>query len=424
MVSLGWTGYLRHAHEIFQTAEAMKEAVRAHEELRILGRPTFLFSVTSDEFDIYHVNDFMRLRGWRFNGQQHPNALHMAVTRPQTQPGVADALAADLAEAVEYALRNANEPARSSAIYGGPRWHDPRSRPVHPGRHGRHDGWPADDPRRRLMAACGQRVALAVGLGTTELKVGVVSLEGAVLWSTGFPLRTDLRPDGAAEQDADEWWLPIRKAVAAAFAGGVSAAQIAAVSVKGQWASTVAVDSSGNAVAPCIMWMDTRGGRHTRRRLGGSVSGYAPRALLTWVLRAGGAPSTSGADPVGHILHLEQDRPDVAAATRWYLEPVDFLSMRFTGEALATPAFMTAAWLTDNRRLDRISYDACLIRMAGVDGSKLPPLRPSGSVAVPYATGSPKSSGRPGACRWWPAHRIFTPPPWVRARSRPASATW
>ena len=26
----------------------------------ILGRPTFLFSFTSDEFDIYHVNDFMR----------------------------------------------------------------------------------------------------------------------------------------------------------------------------------------------------------------------------------------------------------------------------------------------------------------------------------------------------------------------------
>ena len=59
----------------------------SHPELRILGQPTFLFSFTSDEFDIYLVNDFMRTRGWRFNGQQYPNALHMAVTRPQTQPG-------------------------------------------------------------------------------------------------------------------------------------------------------------------------------------------------------------------------------------------------------------------------------------------------------------------------------------------------
>ena len=66
----------------------MQEAVTSHPELRLVGRPTFLFSFTSDEFDIYHVNDFMRTRGWRFNGQQYPNALHMAVTRPQTQPGV------------------------------------------------------------------------------------------------------------------------------------------------------------------------------------------------------------------------------------------------------------------------------------------------------------------------------------------------
>ena len=118
MVSLGWEGYLRYARQIFETSARMQDAVRSHPELRLLGRPTFLFSFTSDEFDVYHVNDFMRPRGWRFNGQQYPNALHMAVTRPQTQPGVVEAFAADLAEAVAYARQHAGEPARSSAIYG------------------------------------------------------------------------------------------------------------------------------------------------------------------------------------------------------------------------------------------------------------------------------------------------------------------
>jgi glutamate/tyrosine decarboxylase-like PLP-dependent enzyme len=118
MVSLGWEGYLRYARQIFETSLAMQNAVRSHPELRILGRPTFLFSFTSDEFDVYHVNDFMRARGWRFNGQQYPNALHMAVTRPQTRPGVAQAFGADLADAVAYAREHADEPAQSSAIYG------------------------------------------------------------------------------------------------------------------------------------------------------------------------------------------------------------------------------------------------------------------------------------------------------------------
>jgi glutamate/tyrosine decarboxylase-like PLP-dependent enzyme len=119
MVSLGWDGYLGYARAIFETAAEMQEAVRSHPELRMLGDPTFLFSFTSDDFDVYHVNDFMRPRGWRFNGQQYPNALHMAVTRPQTQPGVAEAFATDLADAVKYAAEHAGEPAKSSAIYGG-----------------------------------------------------------------------------------------------------------------------------------------------------------------------------------------------------------------------------------------------------------------------------------------------------------------
>ncbi len=119
MVSFGWEGYLRYAKKIFETSAAMQDAVRSHPELSMLGDPTFLFSFTSDEFDVYHVNDFMRPRGWRFNGQQYPNALHMAVTRPQTQEGVAEAFAADLAEGVQYALDHKDEPAKSGAIYGG-----------------------------------------------------------------------------------------------------------------------------------------------------------------------------------------------------------------------------------------------------------------------------------------------------------------
>ena len=119
MMSLGHDGYRSYAEKIFTTAAAMRSSVERHPELRIMGNPTFLFSFTSDAFDIYHVNDFLRTRGWRLNGQQYPNALHMAVTRPQTQPGVAEAFDVDLADAVAYAIEHRDEPAASSAIYGG-----------------------------------------------------------------------------------------------------------------------------------------------------------------------------------------------------------------------------------------------------------------------------------------------------------------
>lgn len=119
MVTIGREGYLRYAEAIFETADKMKDAVRSHPELTIMGQPTFCFSFTSDVFDVYHINDFMRRKGWRFNGQQYPNAIHMAVTRPQTQEGVAERFAADLAEAVAHALEHSDETPMSAAIYGG-----------------------------------------------------------------------------------------------------------------------------------------------------------------------------------------------------------------------------------------------------------------------------------------------------------------
>ena len=119
MVATGRQGYLRYAKEIFATAASMIAAVRSHPELRLIGDPTYLFAFTSDEFDIYHVNDSLRSRGWRMNGLQDPNAIHMAVTRPQTQAGVAEAWASDLAVAVDFAKAHADAPAKSSGIYGG-----------------------------------------------------------------------------------------------------------------------------------------------------------------------------------------------------------------------------------------------------------------------------------------------------------------
>jgi xylulokinase len=226
-----------------------------------------------------------------------------------------------------------------------------------------------------------RRWVLAIDLGTTGLKVGLVSTTGDIAWTDDAELTTHHLPHGGAEQDAREWWRLIADAARRGLASGtVPREDVVAVSTTGQWASTVPVDTTGAPVGPCILWMDTRGGRHTRRRIGGKVAGYKATAIATWIRHTGGAPATSGADPIGHMLHLANERADIASAATWYLEPVDFVSMCFTGEAYATHASMTGAWLTDNRDLSTLSYDAALVELAGVDASKLPPLRPTASV--------------------------------------------
>jgi len=44
---------------------------------------------------------------------------------------------------------------------------------------------------------------------------------------------------------------------------------------------------------------------------------------------------------------------------------------------------MSGAWLTDNRRLDRLEYDPVLVGKLGLDGAKLPPLVETGSMVGP-----------------------------------------
>ena len=228
------------------------------------------------------------------------------------------------------------------------------------------------------------RYVLAVDLGTGGPKVGLVSTRGQIVWWEHHPVTTTYGDQGSATQDPEEWWQLIVAATRRGLAvSSVTGDQVVAVGVTGQWASTVPVDASGRPVGPCLLWTDTQGAEHSRRAVGGPVQGYDPRKLATWVRRSGGVPSPTGADPVGHMLHLRHDRPEIAARARWYLEPVDHLTMRFTGVPAASHMSMTAAWLTDNRRLDVLEYDPRLVALSGVEPDKLPPLVPSGSVVGP-----------------------------------------
>jgi sphinganine-1-phosphate aldolase len=118
MLSLGRDGYRSIAADILRTADEIKRAVGAHPELMLIGDPLFNVAFRSDELDIYHVNDGLAARGWRMNGLQKPPALHFCVTRPNTQPGVVEAFATDLAAAVEYARNPPSAVPRSGAMYG------------------------------------------------------------------------------------------------------------------------------------------------------------------------------------------------------------------------------------------------------------------------------------------------------------------
>src|SRR6476469_6287455 len=277
------------------------------------------------------------------------------------------------------------------------------------------------------MSGAAGDLVLAVDLGTGGPKVGLVTVRGESVWWEHTRGPTHAGPGGEQTQDAEQWWQVVRASLRRA-AGSADLSRVVAVSVTGQWASTVPVDEAGLPVGPCVLWSDTRGAPYSRAAVGGPVSGYAPKPLATWLRRSGGIPAVSGDDPVGHILFLQHDKPEVMSRARWLLEPVDYLTMRFTGVPAASHASMTGAWLTDNRSLATLAYDDVLVRATGVDASRLPPLVAPGSVVgtlSPSVRGrsgwgsrTRRSARRPGSARRCPARRATC------CGCRPRSRAW
>jgi glutamate/tyrosine decarboxylase-like PLP-dependent enzyme len=119
MVYLGEEGYLKSTRAIMAVADKIKNGIREIPQLSLIGEPTFVISFRSDEVDVFHVNDFMKTKGWRFNVLQLPPALHFCVTMPQTfVPDVAERFLEDLRAGVEYAESKAGTVAETTALYG------------------------------------------------------------------------------------------------------------------------------------------------------------------------------------------------------------------------------------------------------------------------------------------------------------------
>ncbi|MBI1377040.1 MAG: carbohydrate kinase [Frankiales bacterium] len=282
------------------------------------------------------------------------------------------------------------------------------------------------------------RWILAVDLGNGGPKVAVVGLDGEIRRIASRPVSVHVGLDGAATQDAAEWWDRVVEASAEAVAeSGADRDALHAVAITGQWGSTVPVGADGTPVGEVLLWADTRARDLVKDVIGGpvNVSGIAPHKALPFVRTTGGAPTPSGADPTGHSLLLQQRMPEVYARAVALLEPVDYLGLRFTGRTAATPASMILSWLTDNRPGAPLGYVDSLVARTRRDRARLPELVPTGSVlgpllpevaeAIGVAPGAPVVCGVPdlhaavvgsGAVAPYETHIALSTTAWIGAR--------
>ncbi len=233
------------------------------------------------------------------------------------------------------------------------------------------------------MVVSEKKFILAIDHGTGGPKSAIISTHGEVLEWAFQEVPLHIFKGGGAEQDPDDWWNAILKTAKKVIdTGCVPVEDIVGVCNTSQWDGTVALDKDGNHLMNAIIWMDFRGAPYIEKLHKSliQVSGYSLRKVLTWIKRTGGAPTLSGKDPTGHILWLKNERPDIYNKTYMFLEPQDYINLKFIGKFAASYASIHMHWITDVRDINNIKYSKKLLKMLKVDPNKFPELKNSTDI--------------------------------------------
>ena len=220
-----------------------------------------------------------------------------------------------------------------------------------------------------------KKYILAIDHGTGGPKTAIVSTHGEVVdWAfQEVPLHVE--QGGGVEQDPNDWWNAILKTAKQVIdSGKVSVDDIVGVCNSSQWSGTVALDENGNHLMNAIIWMDTRGAPYMKKFHKSliQVSGYSVRKMLKLVKVTGGGASLSGKDPLAHILWIKDCLPEIYDKTFMFLEPHDYVNLKFTGKFAASYASIQMHFFTDIRDINDIKYYNKIMKMVKVDPNKFP----------------------------------------------------
>jgi xylulokinase len=197
---------------------------------------------------------------------------------------------------------------------------------------------------------------VGIDIGTQSLKAVVTDDllrphgQAAVAYRPSYP-----RP-GWAEQDCGLWERALGPAIARALeAAGCAPGAVRALGVCGQLDGCVAVDRHGQALGPCLIWMDRRAEAETR--------GISPERIRA---------------ATGLVL----DATHMAAKVRWlkrhlaardrigrFHQPVSFLVGRLTGEHVFDHGLASTTMVYDLARRD---FDRGLLELFELTADELP----------------------------------------------------
>ena len=234
------------------------------------------------------------------------------------------------------------------------------------------------------MAESPASLALGIDLGTSAVKVAVLTAEGAVAGSGSAPFATFSELPGQAEQDPADWLDALGRAIAALgeeLTPRVAdwRTRIAAIGLAGQLPTLVCL-GAGGPVGRAITWKDGRADSFASR----AITSPERRALYR---QTGMLVDGRYLGPMFH-QHWLPRRAEVTSV----LSAKDYLAFALTGERVTDPS--TAAG-SAAYALGAGAFDASLCERWGLPLATLPSVRPAHAIAGPLTSAGASLLGVP-----------------------------
>ena len=221
---------------------------------------------------------------------------------------------------------------------------------------------------------------LGIDIGTSGAKAIVIDGRGRIVSSATAEYPLSRPHEGWSEQDPEDWWKGVCRAIRAAMSRGrrrVRADEIPALGLSGQMHGSVllgrdAATSGGRAKAlrRAILWNDQR----TAAQCAEIESAVGGRARLVELV--GNAAMTGFTLP--KLLWVREHEPSLWKRVQSVVLPKDFVCLRLTGE-LGTDVGDAGGTLLFN--VDRREWNREVFEAIGIDPAVLPRAVESSAVA-------------------------------------------
>ena len=215
-----------------------------------------------------------------------------------------------------------------------------------------------------------KKFILAHDLGTSANKATLFSVDGELLQSEVYSYDVHYFNETWAEQDADDWWKAVcattRNLIAKA---AIDPAEIGVVSFSGQMMGCLCVDRAGKPLRKSIIWADQRALKQTAQ-----ISEHISQQDFYHIV----GHRNSACYGVQKLMWVRDNEPDIYEQTYKVLNAKDYIVLKLTGNFYTEYSDANSMTCFD---LNNLCWSDEIISYAGIDGDKLPEIKPATFVA-------------------------------------------